>query len=77
MIFSPIMGSLVYEHFKEDDIGKPIGDKFAFNKTCDVFAMLTLAYTVVYLLFNVIPGIVHENKMRKRRLQVQYIDEND
>jgi MFS family permease len=43
MIISPITGSLVYQHFG------------SFNKTCDVFGMLALAYTLLYLVFNVLP----------------------
>ena len=57
MIISPILGSMVYEHFKEEDFGLPIGEKRAFNKTCDVFALATLVYTVLYILFNVLPDI--------------------
>ena len=57
MIISPILGSLVYERYKEEDEGLPTGEKRAFNKTCDVFAILTLAYTIVYFLFNVLPDI--------------------
>lgn len=48
MIISPIMGSLIYEHFQALD------DTNAFNKTCDVFALLTLAYGIVYMVFNVL-----------------------
>jgi hypothetical protein len=57
MIISPILGSLVYQRFKKEDEGLPMGEKRAFNKTCDVFAILTLAYTIVYFLFNVLPDI--------------------
>lgn len=62
MIIAPILGSMVYEHFKEEDYGLPIGEKRAFNKTCDVFAMATLAYTVFYVLFNVLPDIGNNKK---------------
>jgi hypothetical protein len=51
MIISPIAGSIVYEHFKKQDKTN------ASNKTCDVFSALTLAYTVVYFFFNVLPDI--------------------
>ena len=57
MIISPIFGSLIYEHFKKEDEGLPMMDKSAFNKTCDVFALLTLAYTLIYVVFNVLPDI--------------------
>ena len=43
MIISPIAGSLVYQHFG------------SYNKTCDLFGLLSLLYTVVYCLFNVFP----------------------
>lgn len=48
MIISPILGSLIYENFKEQD------QTNAFNKTCDVFALITLIYSVAYLIFNVL-----------------------
>lgn len=50
MIVSPIMGSLIY------------AGNHSFNKTCDVFAVITLAYTLLYLVFNVLPDM---NKMKK------------
>jgi MFS family permease len=36
MILSPIGGSLVYQHYKN------------FNQTCDVFALLAIAYSFIY-----------------------------
>ena len=43
MIISPFAGSLVYQHYG------------SFNKTCDLFGLLSLFFTVVYCLFNVLP----------------------
>ena len=43
MIVSPVSGSLVYEYYRN------------FNRTCDIFAWVSLSFTVVYVLFNVLP----------------------
>jgi hypothetical protein len=43
MIISPITGSLIYQHFN------------SFNKTCDLFGILSFAFTVIYYIFNVFP----------------------
>jgi MFS family permease len=43
MILSPIVGSLIYEHYRN------------FNKTCDVFALVSVVFTVLYVLINVLP----------------------
>ena len=56
MIISPIMGSLIYEHFEGVD------ETNAFNKTCDVFALLTIVYTVLYVLVNVLPDIRNDKE---------------
>jgi MFS family permease len=45
MILSPLAGSLIYEYYRN------------FNRTCDVFALFSLSFTVVYLLFNVLPDM--------------------
>ena len=66
MIISPIMGSLIYEHFREVD------DTNAFNKTCDVFALLTIVYTVLYVLVNVLPDI-RNDKEQQRNMSVDGI----
>lgn len=55
MIISPILGSMIYENFREQD------PTTSFNKTCDVFALLTLAYTALYFFCNVLPDI-HKDK---------------
>ena len=34
-----------------------MSEKRAFNKSCDVFALITLVYTLVYIFFNVLPDI--------------------
>ena len=56
MIIAPILGSLIYEHFEE------IETTSAFNKTCDVFSALTLIYTVIYVLVNVLPDIKNDKE---------------
>lgn len=43
MIVSPIIGSIIYEINK------------SFNSTCDVFALSSLVYTVLYFVVNIIP----------------------
>jgi MFS family permease len=48
MIISPILGSLVFENFEKFD------DTNAFNKTCDLFALATFVYSIIYLIFNII-----------------------
>lgn len=72
MIVAPILGSLIYEHFDEIDEHNNIGIideekqvRLAFNKTCDVFAGLTLVYTVLYVLINVLPDIRHDKEQQR------------
>ena len=43
MIISPIAGSLVYQYYG------------SFNKTCDLFGLLSLLFTVIYCIFNLLP----------------------
>ena len=43
MIVSPVLGSLVYEHYGN------------FNQTCDVFAIISVIYTSIFFLINVLP----------------------
>lgn len=45
MIIAPLLGALVYENLKN------------FNQTCDVFAIMTLIYTIIYVVFNVLLDI--------------------
>ena len=45
MILSPVAGSLIYEHYRN------------FNRTCDVFALVSVIFTVVYVLCNVLPDM--------------------
>ena len=42
MIVSPITGSLIYENYRN------------FNKTCDIFAIFSDCFTIIYIVFNVI-----------------------
>ena len=49
MILSPILGSVVFEALEKHD------EKYAFNKTCDLFALFTAVYTLFYFLLNVLP----------------------
>lgn len=51
MILSPIIGSLAYEFFEG------YNDKRAFNKTCDLWAIGSLAFTLLYLCWNVLPDM--------------------
>ena len=67
MIISPILGSIVYENFKAKDKTN------AFNKTCDIFAIITLLYTIIYFLFNVLPKSKKNNK-KDRYSITSYID---
>lgn len=71
MIVAPISGSLIYEYFKVFDEDLPIVERRAFNKTCDVFALLTVAYTIIYLLFNVLPDIKKDEE-EQRAISVDY-----
>lgn len=60
MIIAPELGAVIYEHFKES------GDEtLAFNKTCDVFAMMTLGYTVLYFFCNVLPDMGKEEEQQR------------
>ena len=43
MIISPLLGSLIYEHYRN------------FNRTCDIFAIVSVIFTIVYIVFNVLP----------------------
>jgi MFS family permease len=43
MIISPITGSLIYHNLK------------SFNKTCDLFAMFSIGYIIIYYIFNILP----------------------
>jgi MFS family permease len=52
MIVSPIIGSLIYANNK------------SFNKTCDIFALTSLAYTVFYFFINILPDIKHLRKAK-------------
>jgi hypothetical protein len=65
MIISPIAGSVIFENFKKQD------ETNAFNKTCDVFAALTLVYTVIYFLFNVLPDI-NKDKAQQRAISMEH-----
>lgn len=42
MIISPITGSLIYHHYK------------SFNKTCDLFAMFSIGYIIIFYIFNIL-----------------------
>lgn len=48
-ITSPTVGSLVYELVEED-----------WANTCDIFAVFAGIYTVLYLVFNVLPDVKKE-----------------
>jgi MFS family permease len=49
MIISPLLGSAIFDAIEEHD------QKFAFNKTCDMFALFTAIFTLFYFVFNVLP----------------------
>ena len=50
IIISPILGSTLYSI---------VGN---FNKTCDYFGYVSITYTFIYLIFNVIPDIRKDKK---------------
>ena len=60
MILSPLLGSVIYDNFKAID------KKNAFNKTCDVFALITLIYTTIYFGFNVLPSLRKRGQVDKK-----------
>ena len=53
MIMSPVAGSLIYEYYRN------------FNRTCDIFALISVSFTVVYVLFNVLPD--YKTLWKKKR----------
>ena len=63
MILSPIIGGLAYEFFEG------YHDKRAFNKTCDVWAVGSLAFTVLYLCWNVLPDIKNLDSKQEEQLR--------
>ena len=54
MMVSPVVGSLVYSSTK------------SFNKTCDVFALFSLFYTVFFFLINILPDVKTLTKKKQQ-----------
>ena len=62
MVIAPLLGSVIFEHFDDEKKYDEEERKLAFNKTCDVFSAITLAYVVFYVLINVLPDIRNDKE---------------
>ena len=65
-ILSPLIGSIVYNH-KSPGPGEQGDWKF----TCDVFGIASAAYSIIFLVFNILPDIHNEKKQRNELLSRQ------
>ena len=55
LIIAPLFGAFLYDEVFHEN----------FNLTCDMFALIAAGWTIIFLLFNVLPDIFAERKEKE------------